>query len=207
MSTQVKLDDLLVQVKHPLVGQKDLSIWGGTCSESTLLDFMGHWPLAQMPHRIWEYTDRIEFEQDEQDKQDKTPSPNEILLLERGRLFGEDGDLELRRDGDLFRWRFIGKDGIAPPKGYDAQDFWETHDGVTFHCYQETALLWGERDGSHWHDDRVAGADLRYPVGDDGAPERVQVEYKVYSRAGRVQFVWLTKLSEWKEENDGKGND
>jgi hypothetical protein len=36
----------------------------------------------------------------------------------------------------------------------------------------------------------------------DGA-ERVEVMYKVYSRAGRVEFVWLTGLQEWKEEKDG----
>jgi len=43
---------------------------------------------------------------------------------------------------------------------------------------------------------------LDYPT-PDGAG-RVQVTYKVYSRAGRVEFVWLTRLQEWtKEENDG----
>ena len=207
MSEQIKFEKLLAQVKQPLVGKGDLSIWGGTCSESALLDFIKGWPLKRMPYRIWEYADRIQFERG------GLPSQEDIVLLERGRLFGEDGesgkggDLELRRDGDSFRWRFIGKigkDETAPLEGCDARDFWETHDDVAFHCYRETALLWGKHDGDRWHDDRVAAADLRYPVGDgEGAPERVQVEYKVYSRAGRVQFVWLTKLSEWKEENDG----
>ena len=195
MSEQVKFEELLERVKQPVVGSEQLSILGGVCPEDQLLDFAKGWPLEQMPYRIWEYTDRIQFERD------KLPAQEDIVLLERGRLFGEGGDLDLRRDGDLFRWRFIGQAEVAPPKGCEAEDFWDAHGDVTFHCYTETALLWGERGGDHWHDERVAAADLRYPV--DGEPERVQVKYKVYSRAGQVQFVWLTGLSEWKEDNDG----
>ena len=194
MSEQIKFEKLLAQVEQPLVGKENLSIWGGTCSESALLDFIEGWPLAQMPYRIWEYADRIQLEQD------KLPAQEDVVLLERGRLFGKGGDLELRRDGDLFRWRFVGQAGTAPPEGYGARDFWAFHQDTEFHCYTETALLWGKHDGNRWHDERVAAADLRYPV--DGEPERAQVEYKVYSRAGRVQFVWLTGLSEWEEEGD-----
>lgn len=198
MSKQVKFEKLLEQVRQPLVGKGQLSIFGGVCSEDQLLDFVKGWPLAQMPYRILEYADRIQFERGEL----KLPSREDIALLERGRMFGEGGDLELRRDGNLFRWRFVGKGGITPPKGYDARNFWDTHQDAAFHCYTETALLWGERDSDRWYDDRVAWADLRYPV--NGEPERVQVEYKAYSRAGQVEFVWLTELSGWEKEEDNE---
>jgi len=190
-----KFEDLVNQVREPQVGQEDLAIWGGTCAEDKLVRFIEGWPLEQMRYRIWEATDRIDFDKN-------TPLPN-VALLERGRLFGAGGDLDLRRDGGTFRWRFIGAPDVRPPEGYDAgeNDFWAQHPGAAFHCYEEKALLWGERTDKRWHDDRVAVAKLDYPEM-DGA-ERVEVKYKVYSRAGQVEFVWLTGLQEWKEENDG----
>jgi hypothetical protein len=123
--------------------------------------------------------------------------------LERGRLFGKGGDLDLRRDGDTFRWRFVGAPNVRPPEGYAAKenDFWEQHPHAKFHCYVETTLLWGKREGDRWHDDRVAAAELDYPAPDDA--ERVQVKYQVYSRSGRVEFVWLIGVDEWQEESDG----
>ncbi|MGC9400701.1 MAG: hypothetical protein ACP5HM_16435 [Anaerolineae bacterium] len=194
----IEFDDLVEQVNKPQVGKERLAIWGGTCAEVALEGFLDGWDLEQMPYRIWESTDRIDFGKD-------TPVPN-VALLERGRLFGTGGDLDLRRDGDTFRWRFVGDPDVRPPAGYDAKenDFWaqEENQSTAFHCYKETALLWGKREGKRWHDNRVAAAELDYPT-PDGAG-RVQVTYKVYSRAGRVEFVWLTRLQEWtKEENDG----
>jgi len=186
---QVNFTELVEQVKKPLWGREHLAIWGGTCSEDILLDFIQDWPLEQMPCRIWKYTNRIAFEEQ---------PPTNATLLERGRLFGVGGDLELRRDGNVFRWRFVGKLGIRLPKGYDTDEanFWTDNQEAAFHCYEETALLWGKRSSEGWYDDRVAAADLRYPV--DGEPERVQVHYKTFSRAGCIEFVWFTGLSEWK---------
>jgi hypothetical protein len=193
----IEFDNLVKQVAdEPQVGQEDLAIWGGTCAEGKLGDFLGGWRLEQMPYRIWQYTDRINFEKD-------TLASN-VALLERGRIFGPGGDLDLRREGDGFRWRFVGDPGVHPPVGYDAEEnnFWKQHPDAKFHCYTETALLWGKRQGKRWHDDRVAAAELDYPEM-DGA-ERVEVTYKVYSRAGHVEFVWLTGLREWKKgESDG----
>ncbi len=195
----IKFDDLVEQVSKSQVGKESLAIWGGTCAENALVDFINGWSLTEMPYRIWESTDRIKFE-----KEEEVRVPN-VALLERGRLFGPGGDLDLRRDGDTFRWRFVGDPEVHPPEGYDVEenDFWVQHPDTKFHCCEkETALLWGERKDKRWHDNRVAAAELDYP-GKDGA-ERVQVTYKVYSRAGRVEFVWLTELQEWtKEDNNG----
>jgi len=192
---RVDFGTLVKQVRQPLCGREHLAIWGGTCAEDALIEFLAGWPLERMPYHIWESTDRIDFEEN-------TPVPT-VALLERGRLFGEEGDLELRREDDRFRWRFVGAPDIRPPQGYDTDDadFWTQHPDAAFHCYEETALLWGERNGDGWQDDRVASADLDYPV--EGQPERVQIEYRTYSRNGRVEFVWLTGLSEWKEADNG----
>lgn len=195
---EIKFDNLIKQVVDgPQVGKNDLAIWGGTCAEDEVEDFLAGWALKEMPYRIWESTDRIKFK-----KEEEVRVPN-LALLERGRLFGPGGDLDLRRDGDTFHWRFVGAPDVRLPEGYDAKenDFWEQHPYAKFHCYTERALLWGKREGKRWHDDRVAAAELNYPA-PDGA-QRVEVEYKVYSRAGRVEFVWLTGLQEWEEESDG----
>jgi hypothetical protein len=150
-----------------------------------------------MPFRIWEYASRIEFKRN-------TP-PDEVNLLERGRLFGEGGDLELRRDGAVFRWGYIGKPGAQPPSGHQPapDNFWTKNKAVTFHRCNEAALLWGERreEQSRWFDDRVARALLDYPEpAASAAWPRVRICYWTFSRAGRIEFVWLRDLVEWKEE-------
>jgi hypothetical protein len=192
-----EFDKLVSKVNKPQVGKERPAIWGGTCTEDKVKDFLAGWDLKEMPYCIWESTDRIKFK-----KEEEARVPN-VALLERGRLFGKDGDLDLRRDGDTFRWRFVGDPDMRPPEGYDAAEnnFWEQHPDTKFHCYTETALLWGEREDKRWRDDRVAAAELNYPAPDDA--ERVELTYNVYSRKGCVEFVWLTGLSEWKEENDG----
>jgi hypothetical protein len=191
---RVEFEKLIEEVKQPLCSREHLAIWGGTCTEDVLTDFLDGWPLERMTYRIWESTDRIDFEEGS--------LPSNVTLLERGRLFGDGGDLDLRRDGDVFHWRFVGEHNVRPPQGYDTDenDLWAQYPDAAFHCYEETALLWGKREGNHWHDDRVAAAKLNYPEHDNA--ERVQVQYKVYSRAGHVEFVWLTGLSEWKEESN-----
>ncbi|RMD65494.1 hypothetical protein D6833_02870 [Candidatus Parcubacteria bacterium] len=194
MSSQNPVDfaKIVEQVKQSQVGKESLSIWGGRCAENDLLTFLEGWQnLAQMPYRIWEYASDIVFQ--------KGTLPENAILLQRGRLFGEGGDLEVRRDGQEFAWRFVGPAGTKPPneEEYQAQNY---PDAIFFE-EKTSALLWGTRqDGDkHWKDNRVGAADLQYP--EDG--KRLQLHYKTYSRAGRVQFVWYTGLSEWKEaDND-----
>ncbi len=191
---RVDFDKLVQEVRQSQIGQAALSIWGGRCAESDLLTFIQQWPLDQIPYRIWEYASEVTFE--------RKSLPKNVALLERGRLFGEGGDLEVRRDGQEFVWRFIGPAGVRPPAGdYGAQDYWADHSGATFYQRGETALLWGKRDGSRWYDDRVGAARLEYPAPSEWS--RVQIAYWAFSRAGRVEFVWYTGLSEWKEDDNG----
>jgi hypothetical protein len=190
----VDFEYLFKKVRGSNAGKNELAIWGGRCAEGELPDLVERWTgRADMPYRIWEYVDKdkILFE--------KNRLPENPLLLERGRLFGPDGDLRLRREGKEFSWSFTGKAGLSPPPGFPGVDFWQGNGDVLLHRYDEAALLWGERKPGRtgWHDNRVAHALLNYP-----APEgwkRVQVSYSVFCREGRVEFVWLQGLREWKE--------
>lgn len=174
------------EVKQPKCGPKDLTILGGRCAESNLKGLSLEWDLSEMPFRVWEYSSEIAFERN-------TP-PKNIILLERGRIFGEGGDLILRRNGMDFSWRFIGPGGIEEPDGkYDTQNYWERNQDVMFHRDEKTTLLWGEWNGERWVENRVGAARLNYPV--DG--KRIQLHYKTFTHAGFVEFVWFTSLSEW----------
>jgi len=118
MSAPVNFDELVKEVTHSQVGRATLSVWGGRCFEDNLLEFLREWEkTAQMPYRIWEYASDIVFEEN--------TLPDDPVLLQRGRLFGKDGDLEVRRDGTSFAWRFIGPPKIQPPAGnFDTQNYW-----------------------------------------------------------------------------------
>ncbi len=177
-------------VQHPHVGKESLSIWGGRIREGDVRKFLEMWPtISGMPYRIWEYASHIVFEE--------YTLPEDLYLLQRGRLFGEGGDLELRRDGQDFSWRYIGPAGVSPPEGYAAQSYWKLHPNVPFHQREESVLLWGRKEESRWADARVGRASLTYPA--KSTWKRVLLRYRTYSKAGRVQFVWYLSLDEWKE--------
>ncbi len=179
----VNFEKLVQQVvTAPKVGQDTLSIWGGECAEAEALTLLQQWSnAAEMPYRIWEYTDQLDFEEN--------TLSDDARWLERGRLFGPGGDLSLRRDGDRFLWHFVGQAEVKPPAVGQPQDFWQAEPEASFHQNVETALLWGKhQENDHWQDDRVAMAKLTYPV---ASQSRLQVTYRTYSRAGRVEFVWF----------------
>ena len=172
------------------------TITGAECAEGKLLEWLEELEdlkLTEMAVRIWEFTDRCIIGDD--------GPPETAKWLERARLFGEGGDLDIRRDGDRFLWRFVGKEEYAPdgerlelPTGDEINPVYRR---------ERTALLWGERkEGqSQWFDDRTAGAALTYPV--DGAPARVKVRYYEYTQAGRILVIWLRKLERYEEaKND-----
>jgi len=189
---QIDFKQLVQEVNQSQVGRDHLTILGGICAENDLSAFLQQWDLTQVPYRIWEYVSEIVFEKD--------TLPQNVALLERGRLFGPGGDLELRRDGATFAWRFIGPAGVRPPAGgYNAQDYWESDPQAMFHQHEETALLLGRWNCQMWAEDRVGAARLNYPA----TSKRVQIHYRTYSRAGRVEFVWLIGLSKWKEDDNG----
>jgi len=115
-----------------IVEPEALVIWGGIFPAASLGDFLSAWHsllIERMPWRMVEFVDRFTI---------LRASVNDAALsdsekrLERARLFGPAGDLDLRRDRlaptveqrkawgqafadmpegqevDVFRWRFIG---------------------------------------------------------------------------------------------------
>jgi hypothetical protein len=97
-----------------------------------------------------EWTDRLALEE-------RRPAlPEDLERLVWGRWFGARGDLEAWRDGDAFRWRFVGEGGIRPAlKPGDADAFdpaRQGHSDLRVRAAERTALLWPRDDA------RVAAA-------------------------------------------------
>ena len=165
------------------------TIAGGKCAEGDLLEWLKELDLIEMDVRIWEFTDHCTIGAD--------GPPNEVERLERARLFGEGGDLDIRRSRGKFLWRFVGKKDYAP-KGKPLELPRSGIDPV--YRRERTALLWGTRKGrqEQWFDDRVSGAPLTYFSDPPSLPEkvkgRVQVRYYEYTQAGRTLSAWLRGL-------------
>jgi hypothetical protein len=173
----------LIRDPSPLAADDWPTIVGGACEEDELLGWLQRLDLAGMDVRIWTFTDHATI---------GTAGPPEAAdRLERARLFGAAGDLDIRRDGRRFLWRYVGESDNAP-EGTVLP--WPGTAVDPIYRREATALLWGKREGAEtrWFDDRVAGADLTYPV--EGVPERVQVRYWEYTQAGRTLAVWMEKL-------------
>lgn len=139
------------------------TVWGGRFEATTERTgaFLAEWKAFDMPWRICEWVSDFRFEY-----QPET-APSDLEYLERTRLFGPGGDLELRRDGDEMLWRFIGAAGVSLPVGFTllstgaapgeakftAADYWqrrvaETQDPSTpppLVCLEQRSLLWGAR--------------------------------------------------------------
>jgi hypothetical protein len=183
---RVDFPALAAQAKQSLFERNEFSLMGGQCAECEISELILQWDLASMPFRIWEYSSEIIFEKD--------TLPKSIALLERGRLFGEGGDLMLRRNGTDIAWRFIGPAVIKKPVGnFGTNDYWQTNQDSAFHQEKKTALLWGEWNGEIWIENRVGSAKLNYPING----KRIQLDFKIFTQAGFVEFVWFTGLSEW----------
>jgi hypothetical protein len=159
------------------------AVVGGTCSEDEAKALLNSLELGGMDVRIWTFTDHAAIGADD--------PPETFEFLERARLFGERGDLDLRREGDDFHWRYVGETDRAPEGERLA---WSDLPDEPVYCREERALLWGEyqADAGAWFDDRTAGAKLTYPV--DGHPDRVWVRYREYAQAGHALAVWLLGL-------------
>lgn len=188
----------------PELGEGQLHIWGGKLEkndtetlEQVLEGFLAAWglPSRQMPWRIWEYANRIQFKEE-----DAVLDAAQCSLLERGRVFGTGGDLSLRRDGDRWLWHFISTIAGPPTQGpdWDARNFWkerpdrEINPNLRLRQRTEKALLWGEYrktedDQNYWHEDRVARATLAYP---HAPAKRLEIEYDVFTDGGQVAFTW-----------------
>lgn len=198
MATQ--LDFTTLRDQRSQVEREALALLGGKVDESTLLDWFQRWQLGKiaLPWRIWESVSDLRFE--------RSTLPDSFHLLERGRLFGEDGDLTLRRDGERFRWWFVGKPAVVPEsmqRDIAVSNFWQSHPSTTLSAIEQSAILWGSHRGNnqnkapYWYDDRVGWAKLTYPVTQNGkAARHLYIHYREYLQAGQVAFVWLYDVNE-----------
>ena len=183
-----KLDFRTLPSRRTACSQADLIIIGGTIEEAKAPAWLNQWNLESMPWRLWEEVSALSLEK-------STSIPLDFALVERGQLFGEGGDLTLRRDGDIFRWRFIGPKTANVQKTPDALSFWSEYPNTVLHCVEQKAILWGawRNDLDRWHDNRVGWANLQYPAELNGKAH-VYIHYDEYLESGRVAFVWLRDL-------------
>ena len=176
----------LAQAKWP-------TVVGGVWTEESLADQLkGYQGKSELPWHIWEYTDSCTI--------GKGWLAQELRWLERVRLFGEGGDLDIRRNGNKFLWRYVGESEYSP-RDKKAQELgYPGTDVSPIYRRERTALLWGTRKGKQeqWFDDRVSGAALTYfsdpPSLPEKVVERVQVKFREYTQAGRTVAVWLMDL-------------
>lgn len=170
-----------------------ITIRAGRCPEGAVPALLGAWRgVAALPFGLWEEFGAVRLDRD--------ALPPTVFSLLRACLFGPGGDLDLRRTGGEFRWRFVGP-GAAPlpPAAYAGTDFWQEaeHANVTFLQSSAAYLLWGKAQGGGlWAEDRVAAAHLRYPV--DPTWDRVVVNTRLFSRGGQVEFVWHEELEAYR---------
>ncbi|MEW6065520.1 hypothetical protein P378_01955 [Desulforamulus profundi] len=167
-----------------------IAIFGGRIKTEILPDFLKITPGGLL-WSIGEHPDRCEI------LKEQLP---ELKYLERLRLFGPGGDLELRREDDAYRWRFIGPAGSKFDRRYQLRDFW-AETGIQHLCrHDETLLLWGEKRGDRYYDGRFAAARLVYPLGEHTNKKRAVIKTRIYTYFGRPQFAWYYSLEEWEAD-------
>lgn len=191
-------------------GQIDLANPADTDRVAKIVAFLAKWKLDQkkMPYAIWETVAGI-------DMLPAAQRPEVNTEFRRARIFGEDGDLSLRVDGDRLLWHFIGKTNVAPPID-GACDFWqESNASIPILRRQEDqkALLWGKHNGANrpddvrWVEDRVRVAELNYPGMAMKNAERVHVVYDVYWDDGQPVFYRLRGLEAAVSADQTNGGD
>lgn len=187
-------------------GPQQLTIAGGRVAATDLVAFLDRWPWPAGPKR-WEYWQHVS---ELVLTSGQSLDASQIGTLEMARLFGLGGDLSLRRDGNLFRWHFVGPAGIVLPVG--ATSFWSADRQTNFLRQEKRALLWGQRRewpgrDPLWLEDRIGWAALSYPGVPNGADGRAVVCYWTFGQGGQPAFVWLYQLAEALEVLDGHRQD
>ena len=204
------------------------AIWGGIFEAEDPTDFLKTWELGKrdMPWRIWEWVSATSIDHVDKGKEELPDNPK---LLERARLFGPDGDLSLRRDGNRFLWHFVGsrdvqlpaafhrEGGETNPNGeeeriFTAVDYWGYHPGAILAPSDKLSmLLWGQercdQNGGRmgtWHEDRVSNVNrpIVYPeMSGASKTGRVQLLYREYLQGDVVEAVWWFNLERWEAQN------
>lgn len=193
MSTSKYADKIDLFLNEKRIGQNDLQIWGGDKIDADALQqFISMWSKSEMPFAIIETVREIAIKKN-YDFSTLVPD-----TVERIRIFGDNGDLDIRRDVNRFRWRYIGKKEL--PEKVEGENFWANNSATKFFMEEKKALLWGKynSDREVWHDNRVAKAKLSYPIEDN--PKRVKIRYRTLSEEGVIAFVWFVAIEGGEED-------
>lgn len=192
MSTSKFADKINSLLEEKRIAKDDIHIRGGEIGEDKLQQFISMWNQLEMPFVILETVREIVI------RKNYDFSTLAANTVDRISIFGEGGDLDIRRDADYFRWRYIGENKL--PEKVEGEDFWDKNPNKKYFIEEKKALLWGKynSDRNLWHDDRVAKAKLSYPV--EGNPERVKIRYRTLSEEGVIAFVWFVAIEGGKED-------
>lgn len=214
MSTTLKsanewIDHAIAEIQSAdWAGQESLVIWGGSFPDNQWPDFLYAWQTTlqdRLPWRIEETASRTVIRKG---TSANSALPDDAYFVERIRCFGPCGDLDIRRDGGAFRWRFIGDRGeLWPelPKEFICLDFWqELPKGNTqpeeeaqpeekplrFRIVPKRYYQWRQND-------RRVSADWYSPAkrGDD-----LYLEQILYLQGGQTAFVRYTGFADDKKE-------
>lgn len=168
-----------------VVGKDDLTIWGGNFEADQLDAFLQQWSGF-----TWCFLESVSAFAVQ-----KAPHTyGDVEHVERLRLFDKAGDLDIRRDGNRFYWRFIGIGGRQPlnPPFAKVDDFWASYPSQQFLRIDRRYYQW--RKG----DERV-GLDLSkyFPNLKGGAADpAIYLKQIHYLDQGNIAFVRYVDLVE-----------
>lgn len=169
------------------VSPQQLHIWGGSIDETNLKPFLQSWDNAKATLE-WAMIEEISRFYTIDLTHFTDVLANGLNLLERARLFGEYGDLSLRREGQTFSWSFIGDTSQPwPPKPAETADFWQQH--------PRTILREVERTYRQWEpEDKRVNPDWHKQIGLTG--KQLELVQKHYIENGRIAFVRYVRFQE-----------
>jgi hypothetical protein len=172
--------DPLAALAAPVGGDK-LALVGGWV-DAAQVDALVAW-LQKAGEGPWwsfrEWTDRMRL------TEGVAGIGDDVVRLVWGRWFGDAGDLEVRRDGGRFRWRWVGDAEIRPPEDVAKRDvdFFSASTRTVLRPAEDTALLWDRADG------RVATADTKTTLSLLPDKSRLRLRYTAYYDRGVVAAV------------------
>lgn len=184
-----KLVDEVMSIET--IDKNKIQIWGGKIKVNEIRNLIDEIKALDMPFAIIECVHEINFIKTKDIKIENTN------LLERIRLFGPEGDLDIRRiNNNLFTWRFIGlpKNKKIFEEKYNGISFWEKNPETQLFYKEDKARLWGTQlqKNNQWYDPSVAKAKLKYPI--DDASKEVFLEYAVLIENGNPAFIQFLRL-------------
>jgi hypothetical protein len=142
ISAKKFVEDAFKEAQDAIDASVSVHVWGGKFKreERPLSTFLNVWNSKESPQFQWSMVEHVNYFRAEQ--ANMTKLAQEASLTERLRLFGEAGDLDIRRDGETIYWRFMSEQPIKLP---DLSDFGVEEcleKGSSFAKQEQSYLLW-----------------------------------------------------------------